>query len=227
MSYKALFALAAIHDLEIQQMDIKTAFLNGDLNEEVYVLPPDGFEAPSGKVCRLNKSLYGLKQAPRAWYDRLSTFLKTLGFERTAEDYSIFIYPTHRTIIAVYVDDLLIVGADKAHIQQTKADLSKEFQMEDLGDAAYYLGLEIRRDRAKRKITLGQQAYIRKILNDFFPGKQLQDKQAPMAADRVMEPRSPDLTPANPDFKTKYQSAVGALMYLMLGTRPDLAYAVS
>jgi hypothetical protein len=98
-------------------MDIKIAFLNGDLNEEVYVLPPDGFEAPLGKVCRLNKLLYGLKQALRAWYDRLSIFLKTLGFECTAEDYSIFIHPTHRIIIAVYVDDLLIIGADKAHIQ--------------------------------------------------------------------------------------------------------------
>ena len=148
MSYKLLFAIAAANDLEIEQMDVKTAFLYGDIDTKIYVEQPEGMGAigESYKVCKLNKALYGLKQSPRVWYFTLTAYLKTLGFEPLIADNCIF-HDSKGTYIAVFVDDLLMVGPSKANISIIKAKLSERFHMTDLGPCKYYLGMEVTRDR--------------------------------------------------------------------------------
>ena len=166
MSYKALFAIAAAYDLEIEQMDVKIAFLYSDVDTDIFIHQPISFDDGSGRVCKLNKALYGLKQSPRIWYHYLLNYLTTLGYRPLAEDHSIFLHPKLNIIIAVYVDDLLIVGPNSDNITQLKAQLSDKFQMSNLGPYQYYLGMVITQDRPNRTLHLSQEGYIRNILND-------------------------------------------------------------
>lgn len=123
-------------------MDVKIAFLAGDLDDEVYVEMPTGF-GKLNQVCKLNKALYGLKQAPRVWFKTLTGFLTSLGYELIPEDLSVYRNKTDGLYIAIYVDDLLIFGLNKPAIAAFKESLSKRFYMSDLGLVAYYLGLEV------------------------------------------------------------------------------------
>jgi hypothetical protein len=118
MSYKALLAIAAALDLEVEQMDVKTAFLYGAVQEEIFMEQPHGLSDNSGRVCKPNKALYSLKQSPRVWYKTLSQFLSEAGFTPLDAVHSVFVKDS--TYIAVYVDDLLLIGLDKADIQQIK-----------------------------------------------------------------------------------------------------------
>jgi hypothetical protein len=222
MSYKALFAIAAALDLEIHQMDVKTAFLYGDIDTEIFVDPPEGMECGSDQTCRLNKALYGLKQSPRIWYNTLLEFLKTQGFEPLTSDLGIF--SKGHMYIAIYVDDLLIASPNMGAITELKDALSKRFEMSDLGECRYYLGMEIIRDRPQRTLRLSQKGYVTKILSD-FDMQECKPNSTPMAVARL-EP-APDGAQAPKDLTTWYARAIGSLMYLMLGTRPDIAFAVS
>ena len=222
MSYKALFAIAASLDLEIEQMDVKTAFLYGTLDEEIFVEQPEGLEDGTGRVCRLNKALYGLKQSPRVWYHTLSRFLADSKFHPIDADHSVF--SNGSIYIAVYVDDLLIIGKDKTEIQELKDRLSTRFSMSDLGPVAYYLGMAVTRDRSNRILRIGQQSYLEEAIRtaglwDSAP------QLTPMGTERL-EPAGEDYN-ALPLFKAEYQSYVGTLMYAMLGTRPDIAFSVA
>jgi hypothetical protein len=228
MSYKMLLAIAAAEDLEIEQMDIKTAFLYGEIDEEIYVSQPEGFDDGTGRVCKLKKALYGLKQSPRIWYNTLAGFLKTLGFEPLTSDLSVF--RKGSVLIAVYVDDLLTIGPSKDELARLKQALSNRFHMSDLGPCHYYLGIKIDRDRANRTISLSQGAYITKILRQFgmwesADGQPVSNRATPMDQTKL-EPANSDYR-CLPDERTKYQAMVGSLMYAMLCTRPDIAYAVS
>jgi hypothetical protein len=146
-------------------MDVKTAFLYGNIDEEVYVEQQPEFDNGTGRVCKLNKALYGLKQASRIWYQTLATFLEGLGFYPLTSDVGIFV--KGHTYIAVYVDDLLIAGSSKEEIQELKNALSNRFQMTDLGPCSYYLGMAVTRDRKNRTIRLSQKGYIEKVLKEF------------------------------------------------------------
>ena len=150
MSYKALFAIAASLDLEIKQMDVKTAFLYGLVKEDVYVQQPTGLGDNSGRVCKLNKALYGLKQSPRMWYKTLSNFLVSKGFKAIDADNSVFQCGT--SYIAIYVDDLLLIGPDSIVLYEIKLELANRFSMTDLGPVAFYLGMSITRDRQNRTL---------------------------------------------------------------------------
>jgi Reverse transcriptase (RNA-dependent DNA polymerase)/gag-polypeptide of LTR copia-type len=224
MSYKALLAIAAAQDLEIEQMDVKTAFLYGKLDEDIYVEQPTGFEDKDNThgVCKLNRALYGLRQSPRVWYFTLSTYLKSIGFEPLHADLSVFI--RDRVILAIYVDDLLIVGPDKEEIKHVKKQLGDRFQMSDLGQLSWYLGMHITRDRANRILRISQQAFFESLLKD----SGLQDIKP---ADTPMNDK--DLGTAPPNYvassslRTKYQSCVGSIMYGMMGTRADIAFPIS
>lgn len=165
MSYKALFAIAAAQGLEIEQMDVKTAFLYGDIDYEIYVEQPHHMNDGTSRVCKLRKALYGLKQAPRIWYQTLTNFLRNLGFEPINADLGIFV--RSNMYIAVYVDDLLIVGPSIAEIKRIKRALRNRFQMTDLGPCSYYLGMSIQRDRQNRILYLSQEAYINKVVQQF------------------------------------------------------------
>ncbi|KJZ70562.1 hypothetical protein HIM_10030 [Hirsutella minnesotensis 3608] len=182
--------------------------------------PPE-FDDGTERVCKLNKALYGLKQAPRIWYQTLTTFLKDLGFYPLTSDVGIFV--KGHTYIAVYVDDLLIAGPSKGEIQKLKDALSKRFQMTDLGPCSHYLGMTVTRDRRNRTIRLSQKGYIEKVLKDFGMCE-AKPQYTPMTTDRIETPV--DYEPTD-EIKTWYAKAIGSLMYAMLGTRPDIAYAVS
>jgi hypothetical protein len=227
MSYKLLFAIAAANDLEIEQMDVKTAFLYGDIDTEIYVEQPEGMGAigESNKVCKLNKALYGLKQSPRVWYFTLTTYLKTLGFEPLTADNCVF-HNSKGTYVAIFVDDLLIIGPSKANISTIKTRLSEQFHMTDLGPCKYYLGMEVTRDRQNRTLKLSQRSYLEKVLRNFGIWDCNKKHDTPIDTHTKLQKAEADYEPKTADIKW-YQSAVGSLMYAMLGTRPDIAYAVS
>ncbi|KAI7703162.1 hypothetical protein KC353_g14273 [Hortaea werneckii] len=225
-SFRPIFALAAVHNLEIEQMDVKTAFLHGKIDETIYVKMPTGY-GQDGKVCRLNKGLYGLKQAPRMWYETLQSFLETQGFSRMEADHSVFV--TQRgvqgLVVAVYVDDLLIVGKDQHAISDLKQGLHRKFSMTDCGPVGHYLGMVVTRDRIAGTITLTQTGYVRKILKEFGMDD-AKPAATPMEAGGVSLEKRSDETAA-PVEVARYQSAVGSLMHLMTTTRPDIAFALS
>ena len=136
--------IAAILDLEIYQMDVKSAFLNSELEEEIYIAVPDSIDHPD-MICRLFKSIYGLKQSSRCWYIKLTEFLTNIGFLRINGDYAIFIWRrgTIIEIIAIHVDDLMLLANSIQAILDIKGALSKYFEMTDCGEICYYLGIQI------------------------------------------------------------------------------------
>ena len=170
-SIRILLAIAAFHDYEIWQMDVKTAFLNGNLEEDVYMTQPEGFEDPknAGRVCKLLKSIYGLKQASRSWNLRFDEEVKKLDFIRCEEEPCVYKKTSGSaiTFLILYVDDILLMGNDIPMLKQAKSSLKKVFSMKDLGEAVYILGIKIYRDRSNRLIGLSQSTYIDKVLNRF------------------------------------------------------------
>ena len=143
-SIRVILGLVASMDLELEQMDVKTAFLHGDLKEEIYMTQPEGFEVEGKEqlVCRLKKSLYGLKQAPRQWYKKFDSFMVSHGYRRTAADHCVYVRKFGNgkfIILLLYVDDMLIVGQDSKMIDRLKRDMSKTFDMKDLGPARVIL----------------------------------------------------------------------------------------
>ena len=223
MSYKALFAIIAHEDLECEQMDVITAFLNSILKEKIYIWPPEGFEE-DGWVWLLIRALYGLKQSPREWYQTLSEFLISQGFQRLESDHSIFVNNKTRLIVPVYVDDLLIIGPkNSSQIGKLKKVLNKRFEMTDLGPCNHYLGMAVTRDRANRTLHLSQKTYIEKVLARFG----MQDCKAsvtPMDVGVNLEAEH-DHQATVGEVKY-YQAQVGCLLYLTTQTRLDIAIAV-
>ncbi|CAM8931401.1 unnamed protein product [Rhodiola kirilowii] len=147
-------------------MDVKNAFLQGELEEEVYMLPPPGLEdsVKPGKVLRLKKAIYGLKQSPRAWYHKLSSTLIKRGFKRSEADHTLFNLsgPKGRVVILVYVDYIIITGSDKAGINATKVFLKTVFDIKDLGKLKYFLGIEV--CQSKEGLFLSQRKYTLDLL---------------------------------------------------------------
>lgn len=227
MSYKAIFALAAAEDWDLEQMDVKTAFLYGDVEEEIYVEQPTGFasEKYPRRVCKLNKALYGLKQSPRVWYNTFADYMREIGLVPIDADYSVFTDPDTGTIVALYVDDVLVTGPSRPDIQRIKDALNAKFKMSDLGPCSYYLGMTVTRDRTNRTLRLGQSAYIERFLRHHGMWES-KPQSTPMETSARPLPAEDGYTASAELLKT-YQSAVGSLMYAMLGTRPDIAFAVS
>nr|KYP53356.1 Retrovirus-related Pol polyprotein from transposon TNT 1-94 [Cajanus cajan] len=232
-SIRILLAFVALFDLELEQLDVKTAFLHGELEEEIYMDQPEGFVVPSKEhlVCQLKKSLYGLKQAPRQWYKKFDSFMIGQGYSRSKYDDCIYFqqFPDGTFIyLLLYVDDMLIASRDKSLISKLKAQLNNEFEMKELGAAKKILGMEIHRDRQVGKLFLSQQKYIERLL-DRFNMNNCKPVSTPLAAHFKL---SSDLCPQTKEEMERmshvpYASAVGSLMYAMVCTRPDLAYAVS
>jgi len=170
---RVVLAMCAIFDLHLEQLDVKTAFLHGELEEEIYMLKPEGFAETDKEnlVCRLNKSLYSLKQAPRYWYKRFDSFIISLGYNRLSSNHCTYYKRFEENdvfiIILLYVDDILVIGPNKDRVQELKAQLAREFDMKDLGPTNKILGMQIHRDRSKRKIWLSEKNYLKKILRRF------------------------------------------------------------
>jgi hypothetical protein len=157
-SLRMLLAIAAKRDMEVHQMDVEVAFLNGELDEEIYMKPPDGLEVPAGKVLRLKKSLYGLKQAPLCWNKRIDDFLLNQGFRRLISDTAVYTkgLGKDQIIIGIFVDDLLILCESMSGIREVKQSLSREFKMKDLGEVGYILGMRIKRNRERGVLSIDQ-----------------------------------------------------------------------
>src|SRR5579859_3429582 len=224
-SIRILLAITAIHGLEIHQMDVVTAFLAGELEEEIYMEQPEGFEVGNKEddlVCRLRKSIYGLKQAPRVWNQKIRRYLKSIGFDQLYSDPCVYINKTTGIIIAMWVDDLIIFGKNMASINALKVQLNEEYEMKDLGELKYFLGIQVHRDRERKIIHINQSGYNRTILERY--GMQ-NSKPASTPLSSGARLTKATATEVLADQK-EYQSMVGSLMYAMLTTRPDLAQTI-
>lgn len=203
-------------------MDVKTAFLNGELNEEIYMEQPEGFILPGNerKVCKLLKSLYGLKQAPKQWHQKFRMTLLGAGFKDNEGDMCVYSKVVGKScvIISLYVDDLLIFGTDLHIILETKKFLSLSFHMKDLGLADVILGIKIIRNDVG--IALSQFNYIEKVLKKF---NKFESTAVSTPIDTSLKLRKNQGTPIA---QYRYSQIVGCLMYAMCCTRPDIAYAV-
>jgi hypothetical protein len=220
--------------MELESIDIATAFLNGVIDAEVYMTKPEGVEIPgyegSEWVLKLLKALYGIKQGPRCWSKTLHTVMMDIGFRRLECDHSVFIYERDgdRIIVPVHVDDLILASKSKDAVKKIKNQLNERFKLRDQGPTTFILGVQLERDREKRTISLSQPAYIQNILETY----RMQDCNG-VDTPMIEKPRlSSKMSPATPEEKEKmkdipYREAVGKLLYLSIATRPDIAFAVS
>ena len=228
---RLVLALAGMLGHHLRSVDISNAFTNGDLEEEIYMLQPEGFhEGGPNKVCRLKKSLYGLKQAARQWNKKLHSVLTGLGYKRLDSDRSLYLYVKGelRITVPVYIDDITLSCPDPVLIDRAVEELSKHFKLRDLGPTKFLLGVEISQDRANHSISLSQRQYIIDMLERYgmqdcnpvttplIPGSKLSKSMGPQNGEEVEFMRN-----------VPYLSAIGTLQYLCTMTRPDIAKAVS
>lgn len=226
---RLVFAIAAVLDYEIHHMDVEQAFLQSTLGERILVRQAEGHEVtgPNGEpmVYLLHKSLYGLKQASRNWYKRINSYLTEYGLKPSAADPCLYVLIRDDgtvLLVLLYVDDLAIIGSGLPVVNQFKQAISKEFEMKDLGELEYMLGVQIRRDRANRTLEMLQTGYVDQLLARFN-----------------MSGHRPIGTPMDPakgvparvtaedggSVQELYRSMVGGIMYAALVTRPDIAFS--
>ncbi len=234
---RALLAVAAAKDFEIHQVDIKTAFLNGELEEEVYVTQPPGFDnGDSRVVCRLKKALYGLKQAPRAWHKTLNDKLQAMGYAVCKSDAGVYVRTDikgEKSYILVYVDDLLIVSKSTGEVDRCKTMLLTDFKIHDLGPVKDFLGCQIRRDRVNHRLYMSCTPKIEALAEKFGVVLDGKGAETPMSKDfchtkfPVSEcdgERVGAGTPLAPGHR--YCELLGSLLYIANTTRPDISHAV-
>ena len=230
-SFRTIIALVVHFNLELHHMDVKTAFLNGDIDETIYMVRPESFVSRDTKmmVCKLKKFIYGLKQASHQWYYKFHQVIISSGFEMNMVDDCIYhkFSGSKYIYLVLYVDDIFLATNDIGMLHETKRFLSKKFEMKDLGDASFVLGIQIHRDRSRGILGLSQKSYIEKILkrfgmHDCKPG------DAPVAKGYKF---SLSQCPKN-NFEIQemqqipYALAIGSLMYAQVCMRPDIAYIV-
>jgi len=220
---RLVLTIAVSYGWTIHQLDVHNAFLNGILQEEVYRAQPPGFVDPAlpSHVCRLHKSLYGLKQAPRAWYNRLSEFLLSIGFQASKGDTSLFILSHDGAMIylLVYVDDILLTGSNSAVLHRLITLLQSEFKLRDLGFVHFFLGIEVK--STAMGILLSQHKYALDIIQRAGMTS-CKPVDTPLSASSKLT-LIPGTLYSDP---TRYRQIIGALQYLTF-TRPDICYAVN
>ncbi|GJV04566.1 retrovirus-related pol polyprotein from transposon TNT 1-94 [Tanacetum coccineum] len=231
-SIRVILALTACKDYELEQLDVKTAFLHGNLKEVIYIRQPPGYEQ-GNKVCLLKKPIYGLKQSPRQWYKRIRwRFHVEQGVTSLVVKDSCVYYRSYAQggyiYLLLYVDDMMIACKSKAEIGPTKSSLKREFNMKELGEAKKILGMEIVRDQSRNILTVSQSGYVSKILNNLRidNGKSI---EMPLGGHFKLSLKDCLVRDCDVERISKflYANAVGSLMYLMVCTRPDIVYAVS
>lgn len=219
-SIRAILALAASRHMSLKQFDVKTAFLNGVLEETVYMSQPTGYDDNSGRVCKLDKSLYGLKQASRCWNKRFTDFIGRFKFKASESDPCVFVYngADGLMILAIYVDDGLIAAENEKAISPVIEHLRKEFEVK-VSNLECFLGLEVDQ-RADGSIHVNQRGYANRVLQRFG----MADCNA-VATPSDSAQNLGDFE-ADGEVEFPYREAVGSLMYLSVGTRPDITFAV-
>ncbi|KAH9687889.1 Integrase catalytic domain-containing protein [Citrus sinensis] len=232
-SIRVILSLTAVQDMELDQLDVKTAFLHGRLQEEIFMTQPEGFEDPKKPrhVCLLKKSLYGLKQSLKQWYLRFDEFMVTHGFMRCSYDCCVYYKLLKDDLyiyLLLYVDDMLIACKVREEIEDLKKILSSEFDMKNLGIAKKILGVEIERDRAAGVMFLSQKKYLTRVLHSF---QMLNSKPVgtPLAAHfRLSNLQCRKISEEKLEIEdVPYANAVGCLMYAMVLIRPDISHVVS
>lgn len=222
-SIRLVLAIASLRNFEVHQMDVKTAFLNGDLEEEIYMEQPEGYIAPGQgkKVCKLVKSLYGLKQEPKQWHQKFDHVTLECGFKINECDKCVYVKDTDGgyVILCLYVDDMLIIGSNDNMIKSTKNMLKARFDMKDMGLADVILGIQI--SRTHNGLVLSQAHYVDKILEK-FNAEDTTVARTPIDTSHHLSKNRGDGVA-----QVEYSRIVGSLMYLMSCTRPDLAFAIS
>lgn len=247
-SLRLLAAIAAKIGLKLYQLDITSAYLNGEIDKELYMKTPENFrealnliiatendaeilrktkrmlvDLENGRnTCKLNKALYGLRQAGRQWNCKLNQVLSSIGLKPTESDPCLYVdTKDDKTFVLVYVDDLIMASDDPSRVQQLKEALSAHFQVKDLGTAKFCLGLEF--EQYENEITLCQSGYIRDVLAKFNMTN-CKPVATPLVVGSQLEPydgKEGDTT------ELPYRELIGALMYISIGTRPDITHAVN
>jgi hypothetical protein len=228
-TFRTLMAIVAAQDLELHHLDIKTAFLYGELQETVFIEQPLGYEeGGSDMACHLQKAIYGLKQAPRVWHEKLHQQLVEYGFKASTADPSLYYFhgeghgKPYNIYVLVYVDDLLIVSKSKEAVQDVKRHLKGPFDARDLGEAQYYLGIKISRDRGSQTLKLSQELMTKELVSRYGLDE-CKSRSTPLV---------PSVKLCREDGEAldkeayPYSQLVGSLMYLSVCTRPDISYAV-
>ena len=227
-SIRIVLALSVSLGLHLQQMDVDTAFLNSDLDQEIYMFQPRGFVSSTHpqKVCKLKKAIYGLKQSPRLWNKNLDSFLRRIGFQSLFTDSCIYTRMDAEGIIdgliAVYVDDLVIGMKSLSLMTKVKSALSTHYKMKDLGSLDWFLGIEI--TRTCQSISLTQRTFSAELLRKWRMTECNEVSTPSTTSDGLESDHDLPLTSVS---VKQYRSLIGALMYLSVNTRPDLAYTVS
>ncbi|KAK9911087.1 hypothetical protein M0R45_035010 [Rubus argutus] len=219
---RVLLSVAMNHAWPLYQMDVKNAFLHGDLEEEVYMKLPPGHPQSQdpNMVCKLHKAIYGLKQSPRAWYAKLSSVLEEVGFHRSNADSSLFVRigSTSKLVVLIYVDDLIVTGDNVEEINILKQSLQRKFAIKDLGPLKYFLGIEMA--TSHKGLFLNQRKYVLDLLKDANMWD-CKPATSPLDSKFHLDVSSDPLLEVS-----SYQRLVGKLIYLTI-TRPDITYAVS
>jgi hypothetical protein len=226
-SIRALLAIAAEKDWEIYQFDINTAFLYGIIDTDIYMEQPDGYidKSKPNYVCKLKKSLYGTKQAARQWNQRIHKHMIKFKFIQAQADHCVYtlIKDDHYIIVIIYVDDLIVMATNKTLINQVRNQLKTEFDIKELGELKYCLGIEVIRDRKSKTIKINQEAMIKRV-SERFGVQECKNVYIPADANsRLIKPSDEDKDQSS---GKPYRELVGSLMYIMVCTRPDISNAV-
>ncbi|KAJ9515788.1 hypothetical protein QJQ45_008691 [Haematococcus lacustris] len=223
---RALLAVAAAEDMELEHLDVKTAFLNGRLEEVIYMHQPAGYEDGSGRVCRLHRALYGLRQAPRAWHARLKEELEQLGFTASAADSCLFtmMRGSSKVLLAVYVDDCLLAVSkgDMGTLEWVKQQLAAVFDIHQLGPVEQFLGMRISRDRAARQLVLSQEQYALSVVDRYG----LADSRPRAVPLSTAEQLQREGVQQQSEGGHSFAEVIGSLQHLAVVSRPDIAHAV-
>ena len=222
---RLFLAMVAERDLECSQFDIKNAFTESHLKEEIFLAPPEGVTVTTGKVLKALRSLYGLKQAGRDWNLLLRDFLTSqCEFEQSLADPCLFIHKTRKLYLLVYVDDIAAAAENQAQIDWFSDMLHHRFKAKNLKEISKLLGMRITRDRKARTIYLDQEQYLDRVLTDFgIPTAKHKSKSIPAADYSNLRPASDSDERID---ALQYQQVIGSLMYAMILTRPDIAFTL-
>ena len=231
-SIKLILSLVAQLDLELYQIDFDTAFLNANVEEDIYMEQPEGFHKGSADmVCKLVKSIYGLKQASRNWNLEIDSFMKSIGYTPLISDSCVYIKRTQSdrfVLLSLYVDDT-IVACDKKDISVWESDkktIASQYAIKDLGECEWILNMKVTRDRSNRTMTLSQEAYIERIIREFNMENMKPASTPAPVSDLFLPVDSTDPQLLDKKQTVQYQSMVGALLYAANITRIDIAFIV-
>ncbi|CAI7871859.1 unnamed protein product [Closterium sp. NIES-53] len=224
-THRTLLAGAVIKGWVVKQMDVTTAFLNGVLEEEIFMAQPEGFDDGSGRLLRLKKALYGLKQAPRQWYLKLRGVLEEIGFTPSTADHSLFMLGEgeQRSFMVVYVDDILIFSPSSDLVNEVMLKLQDKFKCRALGDVNFYLGLHIERDVERRWMRVHQRKYLEALAANFGQSEGHVATPFPSGFKCV---KGPEEESVGEEERRRFHSLVGSLMYAAVNMRSDIAFAI-